>query len=766
MRNDLIVGVVGVLIATGASYADLPDTSETSCEITPGGSFDSDLKPNNDVDWCQFATQAGYHYAFQLLQSGEEGENFTLVDGAVTVRDANGTLLSSRFPNGQPVLGINTFYQATEDGLAYVAVSTRGDGAVGTYRVVMGAVDDHRGDRATTSSLVAGGAAQGELDAWRDKDWFQFDVIEGFYYRIDVETQDKDDDLTAIFSAIDLMLIEDPLDSPTGTFQTYDIQEAPNIRYNARENKTIWLEVEHVGQLDETGTYRVRLSAPDEAAVTGPNNLSLAPGQSRVAALQARGDSDGFEARVGANEHYHILAEGVGIDDLNSSSLCIKVLDANSSNFITGERCRSGIEPLTNTLSFETTSATELITIIFPQDGELMSAGGNLVPATYRVSMSPRDDFPASANSDGHVEPGFFATGVIQARGDEDWFSVPLVSGNPAEVRVETAASGTGTLQSVSLEVFDPDGSFTERDLGLGGDASATFTPARSGDYQARVIGHCEGNPVTCELGSYRLSVSQGDQTDPATNVFAATLPQARAVQIGNTATFLASILNNGTETALSCGIASESVAEVGLSFSAVNAPDEVPGDPNRRVDIPAGQSQGFVIAVTPMNEFSGEAFEFSFDCANTDPAPVAAGVNGFSLSADRDPLADLIMIAASPSNDGVARIPGTNGTGFFTVAAVNIGSEETLTFSATASGEANVSPVLCETDPGTGACLAALAGSVERTVANGEVVFFSVFFAGGGETVPFDPAETRIRFNAEAEGALRGATSVAVATD
>ncbi|MGH7392445.1 MAG: hypothetical protein ACREM3_23760 [Candidatus Rokuibacteriota bacterium] len=71
----------------------------------------------------------------------------------------------------------------------------------------------------------------------------------------------------------------------------------------------------------------------------------------------------------------------------------------------------------------------------------------------------------------------------------------------------------------------------------------------------------------------------------------------------------------------------------------------------------------------------------------------------------------------------------------------------------------------ICQTDPTTGACLAAPGPSVTTRIDAGATPTFGVFVAGGG-VVQFDPGASRIhiRFK-DAGGVTRGSTSVAVLT-
>ena len=99
-----------------------------------------------------------------------------------------------------------------------------------------------------------------------------------------------------------------------------------------------------------------------------------------------------------------------------------------------------------------------------------------------------------------------------------------------------------------------------------------------------------------------------------------------------------------------------------------------------------------------------------------------------------------------------------------FSVATVNVGASRTITVSADTSGTSlPVTITLCATNAATDACLAARATSVTTQINANATPTFGVFVEGSG-SVPFDPATNRIvvRFR-DANGVVRGATSVAV---
>jgi hypothetical protein len=125
-----------------------------------------------------------------------------------------------------------------------------------------------------------------------------------------------------------------------------------------------------------------------------------------------------------------------------------------------------------------------------------------------------------------------------------------------------------------------------------------------------------------------------------------------------------------------------------------------------------------------------------------------------------------VIALGATAGNTGIVSIPGPTGIGAFAVATFNVGAPAALT--ATADTGAAALPIalsICQTDPGSGTCLAPPSGSVGATFGTNATPTFAVFAAGSG-TVPFDPAVNRIFFRLkDGGGATRGSTSVAVQT-
>lgn len=248
---------------------------------------------------------------------------------------------------------------------------------------------------------------------------------------------------------------------------------------------------------------------------------------------------------------------------------------------------------------------------------------------------------------------------------------------------------------------------------------------------------------------------------------FSAILPSSRSIEVGATATAFATLINTDTVTATACKLAPITTVPARFSFQTTNpATNGLTGSVNTPVNIAAGQSQTFVIAMTATASFSATDVEVGFSCANEAAASISSGLNTFLLSAASAPVPDVVALAATLNKDGIVDIPGSNATGIFAVATVNVGASGAITVSADTGGVTlPVTITLCETDPSTGACTSAVGPSVSTTINANSTPTFGIFVSGNG-TVPFSPAVNRIFVRLKDQnGMTRGSTSVAART-
>jgi hypothetical protein len=251
-----------------------------------------------------------------------------------------------------------------------------------------------------------------------------------------------------------------------------------------------------------------------------------------------------------------------------------------------------------------------------------------------------------------------------------------------------------------------------------------------------------------------------------AQSLVAAVLPTSRSVQIPGPATAFVTIINTGAATANSVGISLQSAIPATLTYQTTDSTtNQVTGSPNTPVDILAGKSQSYVIAITPQGPIASSEVLFNFNGTNTTPVAPISGVNTLLLSASVTPTPDVIALAATATNDGIVNLPSFTGPAAFSVASSNVGAGGQITVSAdTGASSLPVSINLCRTNPQTGQCTSSLGPSVLTQINGGETSTFSVFVTGAG-FVPLDPATNRVFVRFREGQAVRGSTSVAVDT-
>ena len=291
-----------------------------------------------------------------------------------------------------------------------------------------------------------------------------------------------------------------------------------------------------------------------------------------------------------------------------------------------------------------------------------------------------------------------------------------------------------------------------------------SFSPSSGTRFVGWSGGGCSGTGTCTVTLSAATSVTA---TFDQPTLVAAVLPSSRSVQVGSPATVFATIINSVTTPATGVRIQLKSAMPATLDFQTTDSTtNQVTGTINTAVDIAAGKSQSFVIAITASAPFSATDVEFVFGGTSSSPVSTVTGLNTLLLSASATPVPDIVALAGTLTNDGIVNIPGATGTGAFVVATFNVGASGSITASADTGGvTVSATLVICETVAATGVCKAPPSASVTRTVGASETPTYGIFVTGSG-AVAFGPGVNRIfvRFK-DAAGETRGATSVAVRT-
>ena len=270
----------------------------------------------------------------------------------------------------------------------------------------------------------------------------------------------------------------------------------------------------------------------------------------------------------------------------------------------------------------------------------------------------------------------------------------------------------------------------------------------------------------TAELSAGGSTI--GYITPPALTspLFASVLPTSRSVQVGSPATVFATIINAGNSAVNGCAIAPVGDISGNFLYQTTNPnTNALTGTSNTPASIAAGQLQTFLIAITPNAPNTSTDLQIGFACSNVAAAGTIVGINTLKLTFDANPVADMIAVGVTPSNDGFSRTGGPAGTGVFAVATANVGAATSLTASARLTDSSIALAVtLCETNS-SAQCKAAPGAVVTRSFAHNENATFSVFLQASG-TIAADPARFRVFLEfKDSGGVVRGSTSTAVTT-
>jgi hypothetical protein len=304
----------------------------------------------------------------------------------------------------------------------------------------------------------------------------------------------------------------------------------------------------------------------------------------------------------------------------------------------------------------------------------------------------------------------------------------------------------------------------------VGQQPEVVFNGVAGTTYHIAVDGLVASSESVAPNGNIQLNLEVGTAA-----VLAAVAPNARTTTVNTAVTGFATIINTGNIAARACFISlplmQPSIPATFL-YQTTNPANNTPtGTPNTPVNIPAGAAQTFFFAITPTAAFTRD-IALVFNCANTDRAPVVPGLNTFLVTASTNAVPDMLSIADTFTHDGIANIPGVNGTGLMVTAAVDIGAGGTVTCAPTPTPVGQAARTLaanlaiCQTN-NQGQCInpATPGASSTVNVASNQTVFFSTFIQGQGQTIPFDPANTRVFFICTQAGNPVGEASVAVRT-
>ena len=251
--------------------------------------------------------------------------------------------------------------------------------------------------------------------------------------------------------------------------------------------------------------------------------------------------------------------------------------------------------------------------------------------------------------------------------------------------------------------------------------------------------------------------------------MLASVLPGGRSVELGQSATVYATMINSGSTALTDCAITLPATAPAGLLLSYQTtdaATNTLTGTPNTPVSIAGNDaSQSFLLSFQGAQTLSMSDMPLDFACAGAAPATIAVGVNSIDLTMSNTPTADVIALAATSTGNGVIEVP-TDGSAAFAVATTNAGAAAAITVSVdTGAVQLPASATICQSDPKTGNCVAPPTPSITLQLVQGDTATFSVFLQSTGP-IAFAPASSRVFVHfKDSSGSPHGSTSVAIKT-
>ncbi len=303
--------------------------------------------------------------------------------------------------------------------------------------------------------------------------------------------------------------------------------------------------------------------------------------------------------------------------------------------------------------------------------------------------------------------------------------------------------------------------------LTTNGGTSPTALTSGAGAVPAMTVGKDGAIWLVQSAANEVIRILPGSTSSGTVALQAAVLPASRSVQVGASATVFATVINGGTASGTSCGVAPVTSVPATFRYQTTNAATNgLTGSPNTPVTIAAGKSQSFLLSFATTATFAPTQVSLGFTCSNGSPAPTEPGIDTLLLSASAQAVPDIIVLAATASGDGILDIPGGGGTGAFAIATDDAGAAGTLTADADTGGASlPLSLSICQTDPTSGACKSAPASSVSVDYGSNATPTFAVF-AKATSSIALSPAASRVFVTfKDSTGAIRGQTSVAVQT-
>ena len=491
---------------------DYTRDSSTTGVLRAGDSATGELETVGDVDWIKVRLQAGKTYRIDL--EGLPTRAGTLPDPKLLgIHDNREVLLAdTQNDDGGVRLNSRMFFTADRYGDHYIAVSARGNGK-GTYKLLVEEVRADDYPDGEHGAVSVGDWVRGEIEMPGDMDSFELRLEAGRTYRIETDGS--------------------PVAGRQITSRLFDLRDEQGnfiTGHNREDSNRIFFRP------DEDGVYTIEVGgSPDSVRNTGSYKLSvqdvthaddnpvgtygaLTIGNGVTGEIERRGDSDWFAFTLVAGALYQVDVQGreTGKGTLADPYLHGIYLDNGNGDY--GERLADSAD------NDSGAGLDSLVLLRAPEAGDYYIAVGSYYTrstGSYTVSVTEMFEQRADTETNGAVQVGGSARGVLESGADEDWFAVELEAGIEyrIEARGNTRNDYGGSLYNPNLTVYDAQGDVLytaaagngsgklgyNADLEFKADASGVYFigidgDGRTGSYTVYV------NRLTDEFGATRLT--------------------------------------------------------------------------------------------------------------------------------------------------------------------------------------------------------------------------------------------------------------------
>ena len=380
--------------------------------------------------------------------------------------------------------------------------------------------DDHPDTSGDNTVIAVGGPWQGGvIGVPGDIDRFRVELSAGVSYRFELSPGSK----SFQYSEIALLNSEG---STIATDSGGGKNGPTEISYTAPVTGTYYLDAR--ASSNGTGPYTVRatqtsttpvtpepdpVTSDDYPAAGSTTGVVVPNGASAQGVLERAGDVDYFKVVLEANAAYTFTLQGSGA--LQDTFLRLRADDDRLLAYDDdGAGTKNGGSRISFTAPASGTYYLDVSSDVSQRGGYTLQAVRTSTPVTPQPDPRPNDDYPATNNTTGVVQPnGAAAQGVLERVGDVDYFKVML----EANAAYTFSLQGSGALQDTFLRLRAEDG----RVLATDDDGSGTKNGASKISFTAPATGayYIDVSSDVDQIGAYSLVAARDDfPASPATS--------------------------------------------------------------------------------------------------------------------------------------------------------------------------------------------------------------------------------------------------------